>query len=242
MNEEVRRCLDFDTTDAPETPQDFCQFLDAIHAASDEDETDWLEWKSQFDFSQSKDRFSLAKAVLGMANRQPEAAERYCQGFGYIVLGVEPSSHPGVSKTDPAKVTDGLEPYLGIDGPQWNHQYVAFRGIDVLIVSVNPPRHGDGLFCLMKTFDHHREGTIFVRKTGKTEPAKPQDIRWLVERACRSRLAIRLELSDPAPLPWVGIGELTETIDRVLSDYDRSCSSRSAISRVERCNRHRLLN
>ena len=208
--------LNFDSTHAPETPQDFRQLVEAIHTAGSEDETDWLEWKSHLDFSQSKDRFSLAKAVLGMANRQPEAAEQHCQGFGYIVLGIEPSNHPGVSRIDPAEITDGLELYLGVDGPQWNHHYVEYHGCDVLIVSVIPPKQGDGLFCLMRTYNHNREGTIYVRRTGKTEPAKPQDIRYLEERARRGRLDISLEVSDAAPLPWVDTDELTVTIDRIL--------------------------
>ena len=211
--------LSFDTTYAPETPQDFRRLLEAIHTASPEDETDWLEWKSHLDLSQRKDRFILAKTVLGMANRQPEIAEQYCEGFGYIVVGIEPANQPGVSRIDPAEMTDFLEPYLGVDALRWNHQFIKHSGRDVLIVSVDPPRQGDQIFCLMKTYERHREGTIYVRKTGKTEPAKPPDIRNLEDRACRGRLDIRLDVTDATPLPWVDTDELIVMIDNIVEKY-----------------------
>ena len=211
--------LSIDTTYALETPQDLRRLVEAIHTASSEDETDWLEWKSYLDLSQRKDRFMLAKTILGMANRQPEIAEQYCQGFGYIVVGVEPSNQPGVSRIDPAKMTDYLEPYLGADALRWNHQFVEYSGCDVLIASVDPPRQGDPIFCLMKTYEHHREGTIYVRKTGKTEPAKPQDVHYLENRARRGRLDVRLELNETTPLPWLHTNELTTMIDRTIEKY-----------------------
>ena len=211
--------LGFDTTRAPETPRDFLRLVEAIYTANHQDETDWLEWKSHLDLSERRDQFILAKGVLGMANRQPDSAEQYCQGLGVIVIGVEPSNQPGVSRLDPAIITDALERYVGSDGPLWSHRYIEHRSRDVLIVSVDPPGRGDRIFCLMKTFDNHPEGSIYVRKSGKTEPAKPQDIRNLEERARHGRLDLRLELANTTPVPWIDPGEPLATIDRIVEGH-----------------------
>lgn len=64
-------------------------------------------------------------------------------------------------------------------------------GLPVLIVAVAPPQPGDPVFTLHKELrvvspngkqKEYPRGTIFVRHLGRTEVARPEDIRALLER------------------------------------------------------------
>lgn len=68
-----------------------------IRDGSFSNETDWVEWKRGHDFATAQGRFPLPKNILGMANRMPEAARRNCGGHGYVLIGVEHGSMPGVT-------------------------------------------------------------------------------------------------------------------------------------------------
>jgi len=78
---------------------------------------------------------------------------------------------------------------------------------------VEPPSFGDDIHCLRRgsedgdTGKGMREGTIFVRRTGKTEPASAADIDRLTERARRAGVSLTLDLDVMGPV---------KTLDRFL--------------------------
>ena len=197
---------------------DLIRLVEAIHSASPEDETNWLEWKSGLDLFKPRDRFNLAKAIIGMANRMPEVAEQHCEGFGYVVVGVEPGNRTGVTRIDPAKIQDALQPYLGVNGPRWQHDYVEHEGSYILVISVDSPRLGDPMHYPRKAFNGGRAGTPFVRRAGKTEPANAQDMDNLQERLSGSRLDVRLEVPDNLPISWFDGLELNALLDRIVEE------------------------
>lgn len=125
---------------------------------------------------------TIARHVLGMANRYPERAVRYAGGCGYVVVGAEPGSCAGVVEVDPAVLSQGIQPYLGSEGPGWGAQYVRHNGKSVLVVTVEAPRSGDRMFTLQKEFPKYRAGAVFVRRQGTTVQADPGDIRAVEDR------------------------------------------------------------
>ena len=153
-----------------------------------------------------------------MANRMPEVAEQHCEGSGYIVVGVEPGNRTGVTRIDPAKIQDALQPYLGVNGPRWQHAYVEHEGSDILIISVDSPRLGDSMHYPRKAFNDGRAGTPFVRRAGKTEPANAQDMDNLQERLSGSRLDLRLEMSDNPPIGWFDGLQLSALLGRIVEE------------------------
>jgi hypothetical protein len=126
-----------------------------------------------------------------MANRRQADALRHAQGCGYLVMGAEPGSRPGITPADPSVFGLGVQPYLGSEGPAWTHQHVQEGGTSVLVVTLEPPRPGHRIFTLQKEFavvtpkgesKTYMAGTVFVRHPGRTDIARPGDIRALEER------------------------------------------------------------
>jgi len=174
--------LAVDASRALRSPQELSELVDAIFGASENDESDWIEWKSTLGLHEKDAQGTIARNVLGMANRQPKYAARYAGGRGYIVVGAEPGNCVGVDEIDPAVFGQGIQPYLGAEGPGWGAQYVHHHGKSVLVVTVEPPRPGDRIFTLQKEFSKYRAGTVFVRRQGRTVQAEPGDIRALEDR------------------------------------------------------------
>lgn len=165
-------------------------------------EADWVEWKRELDFATAQGRFPLPKNILGMANRMPDIAGRNCGGYGYILIGVENGSMPGITPVDVAQLEDWITPYIGATGPSWQPRYQQVNGVTILTVEVDPPRPGDGIRTLRREFDKFNAGTIFVRKNGKTERAIPDDIANLEERSRGTRLELDLRLAGPEQMRW----------------------------------------
>lgn len=151
-------------------------------AASPNDESDWVEWKNGLDLSQNDTQGTIARHVLGMANRRPEDAARCAGGCGYVIVGAEPGSCAGVTEIDPAVLDQGIHPFLGPEGPGWGAQYVHSHGMSVLVVTVEPPQPGDRIFTLQKEFLRYLAGAVFVRRPGRTVQAGPGDMRVLEDR------------------------------------------------------------
>src|SRR5262249_2152274 len=147
-------------------------------AAAAESEPDWLEWKSTVDLSEKRWQYEIARFVLGAANRMPHRAAQQADGHGYMLLGVEPQNLCGVTRIDNADLERGVCAYTGRDGPHWSPEYVEISGVDVLVVTVAPPKAGDPIFALAKEFNHP-DGTVFVRRSGKTERATNAEHRQL---------------------------------------------------------------
>jgi hypothetical protein len=183
-----------DTSRALRRPDELAALVAAVMQALETDELDWIEWKSTLDLSTKPVQGTLARHILGMANRQPDAAAPYLQGCGYIVVGAEPGSANGITPIDPAHLSQGILAYSGSDGPAWSPQYVEAANAQVLVLVIESPRPGDRIFTLRREFTSgtttYRAGTVFVRKHGKTEAAGPDDIRALEDRyAAPGRLA-----------------------------------------------------
>lgn len=171
-----------DASRALRSPHELTALVEAVLNASMNDESDWIEWKSRLDLREKDSQGKIARHVLGIANRRPEHASRYARGCGYIAVGVEPGNCAGVAEIDPAILGDGLQQYLGSEGPGWGLHYVSRNRTPVLMVTVEPPRIGDRIFTLQKQFAKYTAGTVFVRKPGRTVQAGPSDIRILEER------------------------------------------------------------
>jgi hypothetical protein len=58
---------------APGTGEEAAAVVGAVLPASPADELDWIEWKSTFDLSSKPVQGTLARHILGMANRLPES-------------------------------------------------------------------------------------------------------------------------------------------------------------------------
>lgn len=157
--------------------------VDAIERATHEDEDEFIEWKSNLDLSVPHGAFHLARAILGFANRDPQIAFRRFDGCAYVVVGVEPGAHPGVTRIDPAQLTAKVDRYVGgVNGPAWEPRYVDHSGVSVLVVTVEAPRAGDPGWPLRKAFNNAAEGTLFVRRKGSTNPASSDEVAMLFQR------------------------------------------------------------
>jgi hypothetical protein len=185
--------------------QELHDLVTAVQTAAPEDETEWIEWKSGFDLSAKNTRATLGRHIIGMANRRVEEAARFAEGFGYILVGVEPGSRCGVTPVDPAELLAGIRPYLGPDGPRWTARYDRIDGPPVLVIIVDPPRHGDPIYALHREFDKYRAGDIFVRKLGRTERADPGDHNYLAHRTVARPAENRTASIGPRPAPAVAV-------------------------------------
>lgn len=181
--------LEYDPTVRPHTPARQRELLQAVYQANAEDETDWLEWKREADLLTKADQFKVAKMILGLANRTVADAHRFVEGFGYVIVGMEPGRIEGTAQLDAADVDSRLAKYLGSQGLGWDLGYHTLEESSVMLITVRPPRAGDRIFTLQKSF-HSEErgqgfeaGAIFVRSQTKTKPASPEQIETLTKRA-----------------------------------------------------------
>ncbi|WP_346622564.1 hypothetical protein [Blastococcus montanus] len=174
-------------------PADLVKLAEAVVAGKDEDEADWIEWKSALDLTTPEGAFSLARQILGSANRHPDHAARFMAGLGYVLVGVEPGSVEGVTLIDLARLDAALDKYLGNPGPVWAGIFVEVQGKDVLVVTVESPRWGDRFYPLAKTFQSEKgkpgadAGTVFVRRQARTLPAGPGELQMLQDRLLRGQ-------------------------------------------------------
>ena len=183
--------LKVNTSRAPRSYEELHALVRAVEGAAAEDENEWIEWKSDLDFSVKETYFTLARHIIGMSNRRVDEAARFVEGFGYLLVGVEPGNRCGIAPVDPADLRGGIAPYLGPLGPRWTARYDTIDGPQVLIIIVNPPQYGDPLHALYREFGNnkvgnYRLGEIFVRKLGSTERADPGDLDYLAERRIAS--------------------------------------------------------
>lgn len=183
--------ISFDSAAAPGTAEEAGVVVDAVLAASPADELDWIEWKSSLDLGEKTVRGILARHILGMANRPPDRAAANAGGRGFVVVGAEPGNRCAVEAADPADLSQGIDVFLGPERPSWTMHYDDRDGLPVLVVTVAAPQPGDPVFTLHKQLQvvspsgkqkEYPRGTVFVRYPGRTEVARPEDIRALLER------------------------------------------------------------
>lgn len=194
----------------------------AVLDAGEHDETDWIEWKSSLDLTVRAGQATVARHVLGMANRDPERARRSAGGCGYVLVGVEPGRLHGMATLDPADLEPGLVRYLGEDGPVWTPLWVEVDDVHVLVVVVDPPAPGDPIHTLRRDIDRYRDGDIFVRRQGRTERASSAEVRMLQARAAppaRDR-ALQVEVTPPLT-PVRGLVADEEAVDAFCTSQER---------------------
>lgn len=189
-------------------------------------EKDWVEWKTGYDLTGKPGRASVAKHLIGFSNRDPSAESLTSDGFAYLLLGVQPGLLRGTELLDSADIENGIRPYVG-DDLRFDIDYVPIDEVHVLFFVVDPPKAGDPIHCLQKesmdseTGKALRAGTIYVRKSGKTEPATPADIARLTERARNASTTPALSLDVRVTEPPQALPESISsdaTRDRVLGE------------------------
>jgi hypothetical protein len=212
--------LAVDISSAFRSPHELAMLVEAVLNASENDESDWIEWKSGLDLGEKGTQGTIARHILGMANRRPEHAARYAAGCGYIIVGAEPGRCAGVAEVDPAVLSQGVHPYVGAEGPGSAAHYVNRDGASVLVVSVEPPRSGDRICTLRKEFPRYLAGTVFVRRQGSTGQAGPDDIRALEDRfaaGAAEAVARARRLRD--------LREIGTLIERIISQANEPANS-----------------
>jgi hypothetical protein len=146
--------LKISTARALRSYEDLRDLVRAAAGATAKDESEWIEWKSELDLGAKETSFMLARTIIGMANRRVDEAARYAEGFGYILVGVEPGNRCGIEAVDLADLDARIEPYLGPEGPRWTARYDTIDGPPVLIIIVDPPRNGHPIYSLHKEFSN----------------------------------------------------------------------------------------
>ena len=181
--------LVLDTSRDHRSVDELTQLVKAIsEAPPDESEPDWLEWKREGDLKDRKWHARIAKAIAGFANRDPAVASRQAGGCAYLVIGAEPENVVGVKPVDNAELNAGVSRFVR-SSVRWNPQYIGFKGQQVLVITVEPPRYGDPITAILTEYGIGGrssrgvgEGDVFVRYPGRTGRATQDDYDMLVQR------------------------------------------------------------
>jgi hypothetical protein len=200
--------ITFDTSRPIQRPSERVALVEAVLAADPADESEWIEWKREVSLGSAKGNFTVARHILGFANRKPEDAARFMGGQAFLLAGVEPGNLVGASPVDPAKLEDWLRPYLAGDGPVWNAHNVDVRGQHVLAIEVAPPREGDPIRTLRKAYNEWHEGALFIRRKGKTERPSTSEIAMLAARAAAvaERVSVLVRWDAEPTIPALDLG------------------------------------
>lgn len=172
----------------------WCELVDHARSLGDLSEVDWFELKGTLSFTARADRkrsaVTLARAVLGMANRMPDTSAKHLSGHGVVLVGIDGHEILGAEQVDGAQLHDALDPYVGQNGLHWDYTFIDHPDGLVMAVTVDPPKWGDSIYTFQKEFSDDgtniRDGEIFVRVPGKTRPATSQDNRELQRRLLAS--------------------------------------------------------
>jgi hypothetical protein len=220
----VNNVLNVDPTKLPGRPTEWVGLLTAIEHADPGDEQTWLEWKSTLDLTSRLDVGTiLSKAILAMANRDPEEAARTMGGHGIVVVGLESGSVHGVSQVDNADLDKLVSLYVGAEGPRWQPHLYTYSGKGILIVVIDPPHWGDPMWTLAKQIGKYADGAIFVRKRARSEPANSADIARLSERLIRTAATegLNIGIGVQCAQPLARIAWTEESIDAAI-DAERT--------------------
>ncbi len=191
--------LNFDASKAPVSVGEFNALVKAVVGALDEDEADWLEWKSTLTLDSAPGKVSVARCVVALANRLPDVAAGRCEGRGYLVVGASPGGVAGTRRVDPQQLDSWWRPLLGSDGPSWRAHWVVADEKDVLVVEVAPPRPGDPIHAIRKSSVEVADGDIFVRRAGSSERASSAELRQLELRSRTEAQLSGVEVSVASP-------------------------------------------
>jgi hypothetical protein len=187
--------------------------VEGLRQTDDRAERHYLEAKGHVDLATKVGHAKVAKFILGAANRLPETAQRYFEGYAVMALGVTAGAAPGVQPIEMLELERGVGPYLGTNRPDWDIQRVPVGAADreVLLILVNPPKWGEHPFVCRKTFQPHdktdskaaglTDGTIYVRADGETRPATSAEYDALVHRGDRADIDLLVAIDGSA---WYG--------------------------------------
>ena len=126
------------------------------------------------------------------------------RGRRFIVIGIEPGRIPGTAETDPAKIHQSVSRYLTPPEPAWEPTYHKYKTQNVLVISVARPAAGDRTAMFHGSTGDFKDGTIYVRRPGKSEVALSADLRRLEDRSRTAEprdLALTLEVEGEATVP-----------------------------------------
>lgn len=192
--------LNLDMRRALRTLAEFIALGEAIRdAPTDEPETDYVEWKGAWDLTKTENLFHTARHILAFGNRSVVSAEAQFEGCAYFVAGVEPGAVHGSTVLDPAELDDRLSKYVLPGQPRWSPHYVTLAEGTILVIAIEAPREGDPIFTLQREYGKYAAGRIFVRRHGKSEEARPADVRALEARGHASRPRVELSVTRADP-------------------------------------------
>ncbi|GAB3607032.1 hypothetical protein GCM10027413_24410 [Conyzicola nivalis] len=180
--------IEIDTSRALRTQDQLETLIRAVERAAPEDENRALEWKSGYpDLTTAHASFAIARAILGLANRPVDVAGATFEGVGYVLVGVEPGRLREQLVPDSAELLNALRRFTGHGFPLWDARSVAVEDSNILVITVEPPRPGDRIALLHRSYQSPRgqqtdEGTVFVRQPGATERASRADLDMLQDR------------------------------------------------------------
>ncbi|WP_166871509.1 helix-turn-helix domain-containing protein [Salinibacterium sp. ZJ450] len=200
--------IDFDVSELPQRPHEWAALVRAALAANQHDEYHWIEWKSALDLNdQQIVGQTLAKAIVAMANREPDIAGDYFGGAGVILIGLSDGTLHGVESVDHAQFEPRLTRFIGEDGPRWTPHWIPIDGETVLAIAVGAPRQGDPIHSFRAAAGKITPGTIYVRKGSRSVPADHEDLQRLARRSLpkqvQQSLDIDVEVRYPEALPRV---------------------------------------
>lgn len=166
-------------------------------ALGDLSEVDYLELKGTLAFTERQERkrsaVVLSRAILGMANRMPEIAQKHLGGCGVVFVGIDQrQSVVGAEQVDGAVLRDVVEPYVGEDGPRWDYQFIDHPDGLILAVIVDPPQWGDRIHSCRKEYTDNtsnlavRDGDVLIRVPGQTRQATSYDLEQLELRRSKA--------------------------------------------------------
>ncbi len=178
--------------------------LAVYQAPASEQETNSIEWKGTVDLAEKRWQAEMGRQVLGMSNRDAEAAGKVLGGCGYILLGVSPGELPGTRVYDADKIENWIAAYVGQppNAPEWMPTYVHVHDKDVLVLTIEPPRDGHPAWPCRKEYladprsagtnpkPATREGAVYVRHKASTREATAADIEMLSRRTAGARKRI----------------------------------------------------
>lgn len=88
--------IDHDTGHLPLGISEWQAPLAAIERADDNDEAEWVEWKSTLDLHDKAHVGHVAKAIVAFANRDPATSAQRVEGRGLLIVGPAPGDVAGV--------------------------------------------------------------------------------------------------------------------------------------------------
>lgn len=163
---------------------DLVELLDVALRVGDAQDDCWIDCQSPrgsiLSYSVAG---TVAKSIIGMANRDLQTAREWNDGVGYVVVGMEKGTAPGVREVPSEKLIEALRPYLGENAPDWRPRWVAFRGVNLLVIEVPAAEPGAAIYCLNREFDKETLASIYVRHPGRTVIATPEELARLTDRA-----------------------------------------------------------